>query len=208
MSSRANFGVPWSSQVDFAILSSPTIKKLSKSHAAEIWRIEDFYQHVPSAIIRSWSAHVVSWPDSILPLGGVGVDPGLNLGLAFLDGEDVAHTLSLRIDRSDIPTAKLLQYLERVPILVEGHVAKNLPVVVEGPAYGARYGQPLLGAVRGALLLGFQNAGYDVVIEMAPKSIRSKVFGDGNIQPKDVWKTRGFSKDAADSLSMAIAGGV
>jgi len=47
-----------------------------------------------------------------------------------------------------------------------------------------------------------------MVIEMAPKSIRSKVFGDGNIQPKDVWKLRGFSKDAADSLSMAIAGGV
>lgn len=208
MSSRQTFGLSWSDQIDYEILAGPKIERLEKGHAERVWRLAELLSDAPDDIVKSWAAHVVMWQDGILPLGGVGVDPGLNMGLAFLDGEDVAHTLSLRINREDFPTADLLQFISRVPVLVEGRVPKNMPVVVEGPAYGARYGQPLLGAVRGTLLVSFKNAGYDVVVEMAPKTIRKRVFGDGTIQPKKVWNLRGFSKDAADALSMAIAGGV
>ena len=64
-----------------------------------------------------------------------------------------------------------------------------------------------MGQIRAALLLGFYDKGYDFVAEVPPKSIRKKVFGNGNIQPKEFWG-KPLNKDESDALSMAICAGI
>lgn len=160
--------------------------------------------------VKSISANIILFHDPILPEGGIGVDPGLNLGLAYIYSPTEAHTLSVRVDRSEASSTELLNVFHNVPLLMLNTIYRKTPVVVEGAAHNARYGQPLLGAIRGALILAFDHAGYETVVEMPPLQIRKKVYGDGSIQPKDFWQIKdhkGFNKDAADALSMAIAAG-
>jgi hypothetical protein len=156
--------------------------------------------------VKVYKTHVVGFNEPILPQGGIGVDPGLKLGLAAIVAEDVAHTLSFYVEREELTMAELLSIFHKVPILFGRMPAVNIrvPVVVEGAAYNAKYGQVLLGEVRAALILGFVNAGYQSVAEIAPLSIRKRAFGDAKVKPKeDVWPD--LPPDSAAALSMAIS---
>ena len=197
-----------SSLVSLGYLKDGQAKRLEDAVLKQIWDIDRFMEMVPEASIASYRGHVVVFPQPILPEGGIGADPGVHLGLAFIEGGDTAHTLRLFIERGGISSADLLSIFYNVPVLFNGNVSKITPVVVEGAAYDAKYGQPLLGEIRAALILGFHNAGFESVIEMQPTQIRLRVFGSGAIQPLSIWKDfMKVEKDEADALSMAIAAG-
>ncbi len=197
--------------MELAILKSAQVTKLAPGHAKQIWDVDTFLAACPAHAIKSWQAHVIQFHDDILPMGGIGTDPGLKLGLSFIGGEDVAYTFRTYVNRTGLSITDILGVFHSVPLIFNGMVTKATPVVVEGAAHNARYGQPLLGQIRGALLLGFANAGFDHVAEVPPLSIRKRVFGEGRIQPVEFWSTAGFiraDKDSADALSMAICAGL
>lgn len=199
----------WEPTLTLPTLKLATIKKLDEGHAKQVWEIDKFFDAIDdNDLITSWAAHCLAWPEPILPMGGIGADPGVNLAVAYLEAEDVAFTFRCHVDRSEISSASLLRIISSVPILVPRSIARSTPVVVEGAAYDAKYGQPLLGQIRGALILGFDNLQFDTIIEMQPKSVRLRAFGNGNQQPTGVWNKHGFNKDEADALSMAIAAGI
>ena len=168
---------------------------------------------MPEGMVTSWRAHLVQFPDGILPLGGIGVDPGANVGVSCIMAEDVAVTFQTHLNRAGFDIVQFLDAIQGLPLLMPSHVTFSTPVVVEGAAYGPKFGQPLLGQVRGAIILGFHNAGFEHIAEVPPLSIRRKVFGDGKIQPIEFWNHDKderpiWKKDEADALSMAICAGI
>lgn len=185
--------------------------ELTKEQGKNVFNIDGFMQKVPEGIIKSWKTHVIQFPDDILPNQGIGVDPGLKLGVAYVGGTDIAYSFRCYVNRGIVDTVNLLAIFQAVPELFVTFASISTPTVVEGPAHNARYGQPLLGQIRGALLLGFHNAGFESVSEVAPLQIRKRVFGEGRIQPVEFWQSAGFipaDKDSADALSMAICAGL
>lgn len=197
----------WEPLVPLEKLQKVEVHKLDKPLAKKVWNIDEFMAQVPDGMIKSWRAHVVGFPLRPTLRQGIGVDPGLRLGLSVVIAEDVAYTFSTHINRAEFAITDVLDVLRKTTILIPNRATKAFPVVVEGAAYGMRYGQPLLGEIRAALLLGFYDAGYDFVAEVPPKSIRKKVFGNGNTQPKDFWG-KPLNKDEVDALSMAICAGI
>lgn len=186
---------------------------MTPSMAKKVWAIDRYLDSIPADTVKSYKAFVVSFMSPILPFGGIGVDPGLRLGLSYIEAEDVAFTLAFSINRTDLSSQELMDVIHKTSMLIPDNVGRSTPVVVEGPAHGARYGQALLGAVRGGLILSFHNAAFESVSEVAPKRIRARTFGDGEIQPKHFWQhvvggREGLSKDAVDALSMAICAGI
>jgi len=197
--------------LDLTILKTPQITKLSKEHAEQVFGIQNFLSAIPDGALRSYQVHLVQWLDDVLPNDGVGVDPGLKLGVAYTVDRNHGYTLRTYIDRSALSVSEMLDVFYNVPLLVENFVPYSTPVVVEGAAHNAKYGQPLLGEIRGALILGFGKGGFQFTSEVQPLSIRKKVFGAGNVQPMDFWKAAGFikaDKDSSDALSMAICAGM
>lgn len=184
--------------------------RLADSHAAKVWNLEKFLESIPVATVRTYKACVVQFHEVMLPEGGIGVDPGLRLGLSYIEAEDVAMTLSLFVNRQGLTTTELLDTMQKVPMLFPRKIRRHVPVVVEGAAYNAKYGQSDLGETRAALILGFYNEDFESVLKLQPKQIRKIVFGNGNIQPKDFWKMlyKLGGKDSVDALSMAICAGI
>jgi hypothetical protein len=128
-------------------------------------------------------------------------------------GEDVAVTWHTHYNRAGYDIVDFLDAIQNLWMLVPGGTPKRTPVIIEGAAYGPKFGQPLLGQIRGAAIVGFHNAGFDYIAEVPPLSIRRKVFGDGRIQPIDFWRNDRsmrpvWKKDEADALSMAICAGI
>ena len=198
----------YDSLVSLGYLKDGQAKRLNDAVLKQVWDIDKFIDMVPDGSISSFRGHVVAFPQPVLPERGIGADPGVHLGLSFIEGGDTAHTLRIFIERAGLSSADLLSIFYNVPVLFNGNVSKITPVVVEGAAYDAKYGQPLLGEIRAALILGFHNAGFSSVVEMQPTQIRLKVFGSGSTQPLSIWKDfKGVEKDEADALSMAIAAG-
>ena len=197
--------------MDLTILETPQITRLAKGHAEQVFGIQNFLTAIPEGAIRSFQVHVVQFIDSVLPEGGIGADPGLQLGVSYIASNDVAYTFRTYVDRSILSVSDMLGVFYNVPLLVQNFVSPITPVVVEGPAHGAKYGQALLGEIRGALIRGFRGAGFNNVSEVAPLQIRKRVFGKGLTQPMEFWKAAGFikaDKDSADALSMAICAGL
>jgi hypothetical protein len=186
---------------------------MKDSHAKKVWNIDDYLETLPEGMVKSWRSHIVQFPDSILPIGGIGVDPGVNVGLSVIMGEDVAVTWHTHYNRAGYDIVDFLDAIQNLWMLVPGGTPKRTPVIIEGAAYGPKFGQPLLGQIRGAAIVGFHNAGFDYIAEVPPLSIRRKVFGDGRIQPIDFWRNDRsmrpvWKKDEADALSMAICAGI
>jgi hypothetical protein len=202
----------WEPTITLKTLRNVQIHRLDKKLANKIWNVDEFLAIVPDGMIKSWRAHLVGFNERPRFRPGIGCDPGLKLGISAVVAEDVAYTFSTYLNRSDFSITDVLDVIQKAHILMPRMVNKTFPVVVEGAAYGMQYGQPLLGELRAALLLGYHNAGYDFVAEVPPKSIRKKVFGDGKVQPHDFWKpessNRILNKDEADALSMAICAGL
>jgi Holliday junction resolvasome RuvABC endonuclease subunit len=193
------------------ILKTPQITKLSKAQAEHVFGIQNFLSAIPDGALRSYQVHLVQWNDVVLPNDGVGIDPGLKLGVSYTVDRNHAYTFRTYIDRSSLSVGEMLDVFYNVPLLVENLVPYASPVVVEGAAHNKKYGQPLLGEIRGALILGFRRGGFEFTSEVQPLSIRKRVFGAGNVQPVEFWNAAGFikaDKDGADALSMAICAGM
>ena len=194
-------------------LKKAKVSVMEESHAKKLWRVDDYLDGIPSDMVKSWRAHIVQFPDGILPLGGIGIDPGTNVGVSVIMAEDVAFTWATHLNRAGYDIVQFLDAIQGLVRLIPSGCTLQTPVVVEGAAYGPKFGQPLLGEIRGAAIIGFHNAGFEYIAEVPPRSIRRKVFGDGKIMPLDFWENDRkmrpvWNKDEADALSMAICAGL
>ena len=200
----------WEPLVDLITMQRMTARTLDKPVANKVWHIDKFLAAIPDGAVRSYKASVVGFPGGWLPQCGIGVDPGLRLGLAYIEAEDVMHAMSMYVNRAELTVQEMLGVFHAVPILFPAKLNKQTPVVVEGPSYNARYGQPLLGEIRGALILGFSHTPFQTVSEVAPLSIRKQVFGNGKIKPRELWKSQKkfTGPDALDAIAMAVCAGV
>ena len=107
----------WEPSIELELLRKIQVNKLEPGHASRVWNIKKFLSIIPDGMVKTFKACVVMFPDRILPQGGIGVDPGLRLGLSYIEAEDVAFTLSLFINRTDRSAATLLDVIQKVPIL-------------------------------------------------------------------------------------------
>lgn len=129
---------------------------------------------------------------------GVGIDPGVNFGLTFIEGNKVTvYHGSLKREtepgRYGVVAYRFLQSM--LPV-------RNIPVIIEGAAYGATFRQVLLEEVRIGLYLYVGLSPHHQAKIVPPPTIRKKVFGDGRTQACDIWPT--LNHNGADSLSMAL----
>jgi len=194
-------------------LKNAKISILEPSHAKQVWNVDDYLKVVPKAFVKSWRAHLVQFYEPLLPEGGIGIDTGVNMGLAFIMSEDVAFTLGLTLNRKPFDSVQVMRFINNIPTVFPDRLPKKTPVLVEGAAYGAKGQQALLGQIRAALLLGFDQNGFETVIEMPPLSIRKRCFGSAKIKALDFWENDRsmrpvWKSHEADALSMAIVAGI
>ena len=129
---------------------------------------------------------------------GVGIDPGVNFGLVFIDGEKVtAYHGSLKRE-TEPGRYGLVAYRFLQSILPD----RTIPVIIEGAAYGAPFRQVLLEEVRIGLYLYVAMSPKSNVKIVPPPTIRKKVLSDGRAQASDQFPV--LNHNAADALSMAL----
>lgn len=129
----------------------------------------------------------------------IGVDPGVNFGIAdlFYDSALVFHgKLPKREHSSDhgIDAYNLMkEFLATAPLGL---------VVVEGAAYAKTMGQVMLAEIRYGFYHAAIDSGCDAVI-LPPLSARKIAFGSGRINAFDEWPL--LNHNGADALGLAIA---
>ena len=133
----------------------------------------------------------------------MGVDPGVNFGVALIRKTEVlVFNGKLRKQAENrIEYAHLARMV--MIALIEDFDMMDMPMYIEGAAFNKRFGQVNLGEVRAGYYLGMRDYS-NRVTQVAPMSVRKAVFGDGKIQPGDVWPT--LNHNGADSLAIALYG--
>jgi hypothetical protein len=132
----------------------------------------------------------------------VGVDPGVNFGITFIDGEYV------RIFNGKLKTLheNRTEYSKMAHDLIFGMLEEfdmtSADFILEGAAFNKQFGQVNLAEVRTGYYLGMRHFGEVTVA--APMSIRKIVMGDGKVQPGETWPL--LNHNGADSLSIALYG--
>jgi len=140
----------------------------------------------------------------------IGIDPGVNFGLTFLDSESITITWG-KLPRTHKLMGTVAQALAEAMSKPYAHPYwqiqfGDLPhVFIEGPAYSAAVGQPLLEQVRYGFAAGFISNGCEVEY-VPPNKARKLAFGHGNKAGKDIWVN--INQNGADSIGLAIAGAV
>ncbi len=133
----------------------------------------------------------------------LGVDPGVNFGITILDKDRVLvfNGKLKKQETNKIEYAQLARLV--VGALIEDFDMAECPMVIEGAAFNKRFGQVNLGEVRAGYYLGMRDYTNHVDV-VAPMTVRKAVFGDGRIQPGDIWPT--INHNGADSLAIALYG--
>lgn len=140
----------------------------------------------------------------------VGVDPGINFGIAVL------RERSLEVFWGKVPRKMALPGMEAIALagdlcavdfgeIIWRDVRGPLipPVYIEGPSYNDTVGQPLLEQMRFGFAVGFDRAGYDPKY-LPPMTARKLAFGHGKKAGKDIWIT--INQNGADAVGLALAG--
>jgi len=133
----------------------------------------------------------------------IGIDPGVNFGFVVIDKEDVyvyygkANTRpkNERVEYS-LDVKNLTEYI--INIL---HGFYQRTCVVEGAAYGKRFGQVQLAEVRNGFFLGCRKYSNNVYVS-PPATIRKVAFGGGNIHGPELFPT--LNHNAADAIGVAL----
>lgn len=133
---------------------------------------------------------------------GVGIDPGKNFGIGIVYNGDVIAIWGRLPDRDDkwenVKDAYRLgrRLMERFMV--------PMPIVIEGPAFGAKFGQPALANLRAAFYLGLHSHQMRVAecVVLPPATIRKRVLGDGNKHGKECWPD--LNPNAADAVVMSM----
>ena len=134
---------------------------------------------------------------------GVGIDPGKNFGIGIVYNGDVFGIWGSLPDRGDDKWENVKDAYRLARKLMERFTVP-MPVVIEGPAFGAIYGQPALANIRAALFLGVHShqSKLSVCSVIPPASARKKVLGDGKKHGKECWVD--LNDNAADAVVLAM----
>lgn len=129
--------------------------------------------------------------------GGIGVDPGRNFGITYLSPKGYAyvHYGKLMGDEMAVAARDVVYYLQSMY-----EWDKQTPVVIEGAAFGAAYGQVKLEHIRTGFFFGFHTLGFRVS-HVPPATARKDVLGNGKKKADEIWPIKG---DAAASLNIAL----
>lgn len=138
-----------------------------------------------------------------LPFEGqvIGIDPGVNFAITSIDDGKIriCHgKLKTQTNRAEYA----LSAMNFTRLFIELNYMEQAVFVLEGAAFNKVFGQVNLAEVRTGFYLGLREYG-DVVVP-APMTVRKNVFGDGRIQPMNIWPE--MNHNAADSLSIALYG--
>jgi Holliday junction resolvasome RuvABC endonuclease subunit len=132
----------------------------------------------------------------------IGVDPGVNFGVT------VIYECYIHIFNGKLKTQKdrRIEYSilahDLIHELVHEYGGNPTTLVLEGAAFNKTFGQVNLAEVRTGYYMAMRS--YGEVEVPAPMSVRKAVFGDGKMQPMDIWPH--LNHNAADSLSIALYG--
>ena len=129
----------------------------------------------------------------------IGIDPGTtNLGVCTIESS-YATVFQIRMTRNSNPVERIIEARKILNHIVKKGSVTN--ICVEGASFGDVYRQVELAEIRAACALWGIDRKAEVVI-VPPSSIRKKVFGNGSINPKEIWK-KYMVGDAADALACA-----
>lgn len=132
---------------------------------------------------------------------GVGVDPGVNFGVTFIQQGHLVVYYGALIQQH-LPGEYGMVAMRFLQSLFKEHGAKGA-CVVEGAAFHKQFGQVGLAEVRQGFYMAARLAGCSGgVAIIPPKSVRKSVFGDGRTQAGDEWPL--LNHNGADSLSIAL----
>jgi len=130
----------------------------------------------------------------------LGIDPGTtNLGIAKIDFGRV-HLWKVNFPRHKNPIERMLLTKTILNHFIHAYKYKNY-VTIEGASYGDVYRQVELAEVRAACIWWAMDKGVEPIIAQ-PTEIRKKVFGNGTVKGKEIWKDK-ISGDEADALVCA-----
>ena len=132
----------------------------------------------------------------------IGVDPGRRWGLSFLD-DGILYAYW--------GTFPKVEHHQEYYGVVEDFVRRWIPpkcradvVMVEGPAYGEVFGQPLLEDIRLGFYQGFKNRGYKVEY-VSPQTARKVSLGNGRTKASEIFLS--IDKNAADAAAICLYAG-
>ena len=136
----------------------------------------------------------------------IGVDPGINYGITII------NELETHVIWGSLPKMNPFHGLEAIEALdnvwADGRfypISSNIEVVhayVEGPAFGAQFGQTKLEQVRFGFVVGLHDITDDIKY-VAPSHARKVAFGDGKKAGKNIWIN--INENGADSIGVALA---
>lgn len=134
---------------------------------------------------------------------GVGIDPGKNFGIGIVYNGDVFGMWGRLPDRGTSKWENVTDAYRLARRLMERFMVP-MPIVIEGPAFGAIHGQPALANLRAAFYLGLNSHQTKVAecVVLPPATIRKRVLSDGTKRGKECWPD--LNPNAADAVVMAM----
>lgn len=156
----------------------------------------------PEKIKNPWCRTIYRWDGQLVgnPLYGVGVDPGVNFGVTFIEQNHLVVYYGSLIQQYE-PGEYGLVAMRFLQSLFREHGAKGA-CIIEGAAFHKQFGQVGLAEVRQGFYTAARLASGNPVVIVPPKSVRKTVFGDGRTQAGDCWPT--LNHNGADSLGIAL----
>lgn len=132
----------------------------------------------------------------------VGVDPGRNFGITWIDAEDQEIRIYSGTLPDDSHEKRGMQAMDLIKEFCEYHcVYVGDKAVIEGAAYEKLHGQVALAEVRFGFFAGMEKFGLEPTV-VPPQSVRKTVFGSAKIHAGDLWPI--LNDNAADSLGVAL----
>lgn len=134
----------------------------------------------------------------------VGIDPGVNFGISVIIKEDVYiynGKVDTRIKSERAWYSKdVFEFI--LNLLKVVHPMRDFTAVIEGAAYGKKFGQVQLAEVRNGFFLGCTFF-TDSVYVVPPSTIRKMAFGSGDTYGRDEYPQ--INHNAAAGLGCAMA---
>jgi len=150
-----------------------------------------------------WARADHIFTDNLIP--AVGVDPGRNWAIAFVDPLNSPGKFELTSYWATMPKEEDSQdYFHKIRDFVKKWVPQPFlykVAMVEGSSYGDRYGQQLLEQCRLGFYEAFRELGCKVSY-VSPKTPRKHVLGNGNINSKNVFLD--LNHNGADAAVIAL----
>jgi len=133
----------------------------------------------------------------------VGIDPGVNFGICIVVGEDVhIYHGKLNTRPKDERPMYSVDSEEFTKWLLSDYQFLFHDILVEGAAFGKKFGQVQLAEVRTGFLHGAKDHAEKISL-IPPSTARKEGLGHGNQHASDLWPL--INHNACDAIAIAMA---